>query len=151
VRWRGSRRVVFPIAWFFLGSGIAWGVEKQRVAMGELVGGAAVGYCRDWGYWRLIFIFPICIDSRSQPLNRRAVSRGPQFRCGSNYGLLPEMTVRSAVVSNQFSEGFSARSITKTSTGPLCDSSLRPSCSCTAEKIDGCESSGGRGPVGSHA
>jgi hypothetical protein len=29
----------------------------------------------------------------------------------------------------QFSEGFSARSITKISTDPFCDSSLRPSCS----------------------
>src|SRR5262245_26826254 len=32
-------------------------------------------------------------------------------------------------VNYQFSDGFSARSITRISTGPLCDSSLRPSCS----------------------
>jgi hypothetical protein len=89
--------------------------------------------------------FPPMPEFVPLPLNLRG------WRGLSNYVLLPEMIVSSAVVSDQFSEGFSAPSITKTSTGPLCDSSLRPSCSCTAVKIDGCESSGGSGPVGSHA
>src|SRR5215510_7416504 len=37
----------------------------------------------------------------------------------------------------QFSVGRSARSITSTRTGPRCESSLSPSCSWTAVKIDG--------------
>src|SRR5271157_724910 len=43
----------------------------------------------------------------------------------------------------QFSDGFSAWSITSTSAGTLRDSSLRPSCSCKASKIEGPEPASG--------
>src|SRR5262245_21013989 len=46
---------------------------------------------------------------------------------------------------SQFSEGFSMLSITRVSTGPFEDSSLRPSCSCSAVNIDGPAGSGGGG------
>src|ERR1700683_4834626 len=38
---------------------------------------------------------------------------------------------------SQFSEGFSAWSITSTSTGAFCDRKRSPSCSCIAVKIEG--------------
>ena len=38
---------------------------------------------------------------------------------------------------SQSGVGRSARSMTKTSTGPLCESSFSPSCSCSAVKMDG--------------
>src|SRR5689334_2053002 len=47
--------------------------------------------------------------------------------------------------SDQFSVGRSTLSITITSVGTRCGSSLRPSCSCTAVKIDGASAGTGIG------
>jgi len=50
---------------------------------------------------------------------------------------LPRVIKKSRQHGRQFSEGLSTRSMTSISTGPLADSSLRPSCSCSATKMEG--------------